>query len=68
MNKIITIVLIALLTTNVLANPNIQARTGILMDYHSNEVLYELDPDSQIYPASMKNYDSYSCIRFIKEK
>ena len=53
MNKIITIVLIALLTTNVLANPNIQARTGILMDYHSNEVLYELDPDSQIYPASM---------------
>ncbi len=53
MNKIISIVLIALLTTNVLANPNIQARTGILMDYHSNEILYELDPDSQIYPASM---------------
>ena len=35
------------------ANPNIQARTGILIDYHSGEVLYELDPDSQIYPASM---------------
>jgi len=35
------------------ANPNIQARTGILIDYHSDEVLYELDPDAQIYPASM---------------
>ena len=35
------------------ANPNIQARTGILIDYHSDEILYELDPDSQIYPASM---------------
>ena len=23
------------------------------MDYHSNEILYELDPDVQIYPASM---------------
>ena len=38
---------------NLFANPNIQARTGILIDYHSDEVLYELDPDSQIYPASM---------------
>ena len=38
---------------NLFANPNVQARTGILIDYHSDEVLYELDPDSQIYPASM---------------
>ena len=35
------------------ANPNVQARTSILIDYHSDEVLFELDPDSQIYPASM---------------
>ncbi len=41
------------LSTKILANPNIQARTGILVDYHSNEILYELDPDAQIYPASM---------------
>ena len=41
------------ITINVLANPKIQARTGILMDYHSEEVLFELDPDAQIYPASM---------------
>ena len=36
-----------------LANPNIDARTGILIDYHSDKILYESDPDSQIYPASM---------------
>ncbi len=35
------------------ANPNINARTGILIDHHSDEILYELDADSQIYPASM---------------
>ncbi len=35
------------------ANPNINARTGILMDYHSDKVLYEFDADAQIYPASM---------------
>ncbi len=36
-----------------LANPNIKARTGILIDYHSDEILFELDPEAQIYPASM---------------
>jgi D-alanyl-D-alanine carboxypeptidase (penicillin-binding protein 5/6) len=36
-----------------LANPNIKARTGILVDFHSDEILYEFDPDVQIYPASM---------------
>ena len=54
MNKIL-IFLILYITSglNLFANPNIQARTGILIDYHSDEILYELDPDSQIYPASM---------------
>ena len=41
------------LVISVFANPNIDARTGILIDYHSNEILYENDPDAQIYPASM---------------
>tara|TARA_B100000963_G_scaffold177579_1_gene154363 strand:+ start:10984 stop:12144 length:1161 start_codon:yes stop_codon:yes gene_type:complete len=54
MNKLLIIlIVIAKLTSSLLANPNIQARTGILVDYHSDEVLFELDPDSQIYPASM---------------
>ena len=35
------------------SNPNINARTGILIDYHSDEILYQFDPDAQIYPASM---------------
>ena len=54
MNKyVILIIFIISFSTNLFANPNIQARTGILIDYHSEEILYELDPDSQIYPASM---------------
>ncbi len=39
--------------THILANPSINARTAIVVDYHSDKVLYELDPDAQIYPASM---------------
>ena len=35
------------------AEPKIDARTIILKDYHSDQILYELDADSQIYPASM---------------
>ena len=54
MNKYIIItILFFLSTTFVFANPNIQARTAILVDYHSDEVLYEMEPDAQIYPASM---------------
>ena len=54
MNRFLIIIFFILsFTTHLLANPNVQARTGILVDYHSDEILYELDPDSQIYPASM---------------
>ena len=40
-------------TAILLASPNITAKTAILIDYHSNEILFELDPDIEIYPASM---------------
>jgi D-alanyl-D-alanine carboxypeptidase (penicillin-binding protein 5/6) len=54
MNRFFFIIFFFLIiSNNLLANPNIKARTGILIDHHSNEILYELDPDSQIYPASM---------------
>ncbi len=54
MNKLLIFLsLLLCLFSNLLANPNIQARTGILVDFHSDKVIYELDPDSQIYPASM---------------
>ena len=54
MNKLLfTIILILYSSVSVLANPSVQARTGILMDFHSDEILFELEPDQQIYPASM---------------
>ena len=54
MNKFFFIIIFFFIYINsLLANPNIKARTGILIDYHSDEILFELDPDSQIYPASM---------------
>ena len=54
MNKfLIFLIIIINITTKLVCNPNIKARTGILVDFHSNEILFELDPDSQIYPASM---------------
>ncbi len=54
MNRFLLILILLIsLTTKLFSNPNIQARTGILVDYHSDEILFELDPDAQIYPASM---------------
>ena len=54
MNKfIVTIALFLCMSSALVANPNLQARTGILVDYHSDEVLFEMDPDATIYPASM---------------
>ena len=35
------------------SEPNIKARTAILIDYQSDKILYELQPDHSIHPASM---------------
>ena len=55
MNKIIIITVLFFINFLNLdaAEFNIKARTAILLDYDSNKILYELDPDLQIYPASM---------------
>ena len=54
MIKILSLITILLnFTLNLMANPNLQARSGILLDYHSEEILFELEPDAIIYPASM---------------
>ena len=54
MNKLLTIILFYIFfVVSAQSNPTINARTGILIDYHSDKILYELDADSQIYPASM---------------
>ena len=52
--KIFINILISLFITNIAnANFNVKARTAILLDYHSGEILYEKDPDRKIFPASM---------------
>ena len=54
MNKYLILLIIYFkLIVSAYSNPNINARTGILIDFHSDEILYEFDPDAQIYPASM---------------
>ena len=54
MNKLILIIFLYFnLSISVFSNPNINARTGILVDFFSDEILYEFDADAQIYPASM---------------
>ena len=54
MNKyLLLLALYFKLVVSAYSNPNINARTGILIDYHSDEILYQFDPDAKIYPASM---------------
>ena len=54
MNKFFIIIFCSLFfVCSAIANPNLNARTGILIDYHSEKTLYEFDADAQIYPASM---------------
>jgi D-alanyl-D-alanine carboxypeptidase (penicillin-binding protein 5/6) len=54
LKKIITIISLNLFFSNFLyANIDIKARTAILQDYLSGEILYEMEPDRSIYPASM---------------
>ena len=51
--KILSAIMMFLLTLNSNAAFDINARTAILQDYLSGEILYEKDPDKSIYPASM---------------
>ena len=54
MNKYIIIIFLSFFSITIVeASPNINARSAILIDYHSDEILYELESDAQIYPASM---------------
>ena len=51
--KILTILITIILTFNSNAAFEIKARTAILQDYLSGEILFEMDADKSIYPASM---------------
>tara|TARA_B100001173_G_scaffold308015_1_gene317531 strand:+ start:74 stop:1225 length:1152 start_codon:yes stop_codon:yes gene_type:complete len=52
--KLLFIVLLSLaFTAYSEANFDVKARTAILQDYYSGEILYEKEPDRSVYPASM---------------
>jgi D-alanyl-D-alanine carboxypeptidase (penicillin-binding protein 5/6) len=51
--KILTLLTLLISLSNANAAFEINARTAILQDYLSGEILYEKDPDKSIYPASM---------------
>ena len=54
LKKFIIFFLINIFFNNTLfANIDIKARTAILQDFLSGEILYEKEPDRSIYPASM---------------
>ena len=48
-----TLIFIFLLINTSRANFDVKARTAILQDFYSGEILYEKEPDISIYPASM---------------
>ena len=52
-NKLLTFFVFCLMTVNANSAFDIQARTAILQDFLSGEILYEKEPDKSIYPASM---------------
>jgi len=51
--NIVFIVILNFIFTFANANIDIKARTAILQDFYSGEILYEKEPDISIYPASM---------------
>ena len=46
-------IFISIILTASLATPKLNVKSAIVIDYNSNKVLYEIDPDTHIYPASM---------------
>ena len=52
--KFFTIIFLLLcIPCNSYAEFDVKARTAILQDFLSGEILFEKDPDASIYPASM---------------
>ncbi len=51
--KILVLTSFFILISHSLSSPKIDVKTAILLDYNSDKILYELEPDMSIYPASM---------------
>ena len=47
------IIITVFVSLGAMANIEVKARTAILQDFYSGEILYEKEPDRSIYPASM---------------
>ena len=47
------------------ADPNISVKTAILMDYDSEEILYELEPDMNIFNEAWFAVDMVSSLSFL---
>ncbi len=52
-NFLITILITLFISNSAHSSIDIKARTAILQDFLSGEILYEKEPDRSIYPASM---------------
>ena len=55
MNKVFIkiILLYFFLAGSLFSNPKVDIKTAILIDYDSDEIIFEIEPDMSIYPASM---------------
>ena len=51
-NRLLVFFYLAIISSSY-SNIEIKARTAILQDFYSGEILYEKEPDRSIYPASM---------------
>tara|TARA_B100000579_G_scaffold436435_1_gene462376 strand:+ start:1870 stop:3018 length:1149 start_codon:yes stop_codon:yes gene_type:complete len=51
--KFLTFLILFIFTSSLSSTPKIDVKSAILLDYNSDAVLFEIDPDVHIYPASM---------------
>ena len=52
-NNLLVFIFLLFISTSSWSTPKINVKTAILLDYNSDKILYELEPDLEIYPASM---------------
>ena len=51
--KFFTLLIFFTFLSNLSALPKIDVKSAIVIDYNSDKILYEIEPDAHIYPASM---------------
>ena len=51
--KFFTLLIFFSFLSSLFAAPKIDVKSAIVLDYNSDKILYEIEPDAHIYPASM---------------